>query len=673
MFGKFYGYLVKNVINKKSMWVVNGLVWLFFALIFFIIPAPLHVSPLYLWTNSMFNFNLMTVIFLAIYCSILAVCIFNQPREDGSELVIFSKPIARWKIINVKFLVYLTFVFLNTVIDMILPLFCLCLGKYDAITNPNGFDVSKLGSLELSIFIATLVICLFFGSIAILISMRGNKPVIMVSTIAIAIVFELISMVMPMVVKSPSEVATDRYAIEINTSNYYDRDKKRARCFMTSNDGILSDDGLIEHTIYEWNNIVQKASGLGIINDIDIGGQMASMYQLLKLDGLDDADLSMYGANSTFKFNVDKSSNVFDYYDPKIAVDDNNGFFPIIYPNKTDDFWGYTIYGIDQLRYSIYEAIGCKPSSVFIIDDISSKLSSKFIDATEFSFTNKDGKNVIQESKDSSGEYQANGALEYAQLRNKFFNYVLGNASIPYDTSDEGNNAFFLDIYKFLCMPLHKFNDSTKVLSDTGIESVIGKKLSEIDNKEFSTALAKVSLNLSFDLWDLFYGRHLNKYKMSLSDYSSNLFINKLISEWPTTTWQLYNSTEVDNQEFFNNYRFLFYSSFLDAGKADINKQGGPATAYGRFYKIINLKAFTLKNIDGFKIPNPSSIKVERDDSFDLNTMRNAISSIRELRSAYWYSVNRYVPNEQAIVIWLVFSLILFAITFVIYRRTDIK
>ncbi|MDE6476931.1 MAG: hypothetical protein K2L48_01880 [Mycoplasmoidaceae bacterium] len=221
---------------------------------------------------------------------------------------------------------------------MILPLFCLCLGKYDPITNSNGFDVSKLSSLELSIFTATLVICLFFGSIAILISMRGNKPVIMVSTIAIAIVFELISMVMPVIVKSPSEIATDRYGIEINTSNYYDKDKKRARCFITSNDGILSDDVKIDHTTYEWNKIVQKASGLEIINDIDIGGQMASMYQLFGLNGLDDADLSTYGANSAFQFIINSKDNLFDYFDPRIDVSNNNGFFPIIYPSKDDEY-----------------------------------------------------------------------------------------------------------------------------------------------------------------------------------------------------------------------------------------------------------------------------------------------------------------------------------------------
>ncbi len=675
MFGKFYGYLIKNVINKKSMWVVNGLVWLFFALIFFIIPAPLHVSPLFLWSNSMFNFNLMTVIFLSIYCSILAVCIFNQPREDGTELIIFSKPIARWKIINVKFLVYLTFVFINTIVSMILPLFCLCLGKYDPVTNPDGFDVSKLASLELSIFIATLVICLFFGSIAILISMRANKPVIMVSTIAIAIVFELISMVMPMIVKSPSEIATDRYGIQISTTNYYDRDKNRARCFMTANDGILLDDTDMDHNTYEWNNIAQKASGLQIINSIDIGGQMASMYQLLKLNNLDNADLSMYGANSSFKFIVDPSSNVFDYYDPKIDTTNPNGFFPIIYPKKSEDFWGYTLYGIDQMRYSIYEAIGCKPSSVFIIDDVSSKLSSKFIDAVEFAFTDPNGKNIIQESKDSSGKYQPNGAQEYADLRNKFINYILGNGSIPYQTSEEGNNAFFLDLYKFLCNPLHKFGDSSKVISETGIEAVTGKKLDEIDNKEFSVALAKVSLNIAFELWDLFYGRHLEKYKMSsMIDDSKNWFIDKLVSEWEDREWTLYNKTTVSKQEFFKDYRFLFYSEFLNAGAEDIQKSGGPVTAYGRFYKIIDLKAFTLKNIDGFKIPlTPSTPKVERDASFDLNTMRNNISSIRELRSAYWYKVNRYVTNEQAIVIWLIFSLALFGTTFVVYRRTDIK
>lgn len=242
MFWKFYFYIVQTTARKKSIWIVSGLIWLFYSLILFIIPSVLDVNPLFLWTNSMVNFNTMSSIFISIYAGILAETIFSLPKEDGSELVIFSKPIARWKIINAKFLAFFTFVLINIAVDLIIPLFCLCLGVYDPTNNPSGIDVSKFGSLEISIFAGILVISLFFGSIGILVSMKGSKNAVLITTIAMANVFYILCMALTIIIKSPADIATDRHGISIVNGNFYDRDKARAKCFMTQDDGIISDE-----------------------------------------------------------------------------------------------------------------------------------------------------------------------------------------------------------------------------------------------------------------------------------------------------------------------------------------------------------------------------------------------------------------------------------------------
>lgn len=673
MFSKFYSYLMFNVSKKKSVWVVNGLVWLFYALILFIIPGPLKVNPLYIWTNSMFNFNLMTIIFLSIYCAVLAVCIFNEPREDGSELVIFSKPIKRWKIINAKFCCFLSFVAINFLVDMIMPLFCMCFGKYDTVTNPNGFEFEKLGSLELSIFMGVLITCLFFGSIAILISMKGNKPVIMTSTICISIVFDLISMILPLITKSPAKEVQDRNGIEITTANYYNKEKNRVKCFMTADDGLIDETIKLDKTTNEWNNLAQKESGLNVVNAIDVGGQLASIFQLLKLSGAQDADITSYGNITNLKFITSSKGQIFDFDDPYIDINDKSAMKPIMFP-RFRDTWEFSIYGVDQEYYRIYQALGCSPDTVFVIDDQGVKLNSKFVNSKDIIFTDANGKNLIQEQKDASGKYQAEGSKEYALIRNKLIDYIEGKTLVPY-----GNDANFdQEIYSFLCKPITSFQTGNR-LADSGLEAVIGKKFDQINDRDWSIAFAKVGVNLSFDLWDYFYSTNIDR--LAMCNFSSKTpFTDQLVKDFNTRytaskEWTLTNGKKVNNEEFCKKYRFFFYDESLK--DSILYSWANVHTALDRFYKMLDLEGITLKYIDGFSKPadfsNPVYDEDTRLDSFKINTMRNNIGSIRELKSAYWYNVRKYVTNENAIAVWLIFSMVLFVITYIIYRRTDVK
>ncbi len=627
MFRKFYSYLFRVLGKKKPVWVVNGLIWLFYALILLIIPASLNVSPLYLWSNSMFNFNIMTIIFLSIYCCTITVEIFNQPREDGSELLIFSKPISRWKIINAKFSIFLTYVLINLLVDMIFPLLTLCFGIYDPLTNANGIKLEDLGWIILSILIAGMIVCLFFGSISILISMKANIPVVKVSTICIAIIFELISMIMPVIVKSPASIATDKYGVTMEVSNYYSVKDKKVKSFIMADDGVISDDTVYVNT-YELNKDIQKESGLQILNSIDVGGQMASIYQLGSLSGSESADITTYGANSAMKFTIKPNWNIFNVNDPMFSDD----FRPMIYPSYSqNEYWCYTIYGVDNERYMIYNAIGCKPTSVFIIDNQINKLKSRFIDTKDLTF-------VIPEAKQSE---------QYKDIRNKLIAYVNNTRT----SFNEDMNADYENwIYTFL--------NSTVYDNKTGLECVLGQTYENTDDEEWSIAFGILSMNLVIDLWDYFYG---------VNDFDTTSFATCLINELNTThsdKWTLYNEDQVTNEEFVNNKRFLFYDDFLSQYSQNQNN------ACGRFYSLFkSIKGLNLKNIDGYAKGVVPATTAE----FQINTMRNVVPNIKTLRTAYWFDIDRYVTNNDAIVIWFLFSIILFGITFVIYRRTDIK
>ncbi len=627
MFRKFYLYLFKLLSRKKPVWVVNGLIWTFYALILLIVPGSLNVSPLYLWTNSMFNFNIMTFVFLSIYCSTITVEIFNQPREDGSELLIFSKPISRWKIINAKFSIFLTYVLINLIVDMLFPLLSLCFGIYDPLTNANGIRIEDLGWIILSILIAGTIVSLFFGSISILISMKANIPVVKVSTICIAIIFELISMIMPVIVKSPTTIATDKYGVTMEVSNYYSNKDKGAKSFIMADDGVLSDNTIYANT-YQLNKEIQKESGLQILNSIDVAGQMASIYQLGSLSGNDTADITTYGENSAMKFIIKSNWNVFDANDPMFTDE----FRPMIYPSYSEnEYWYYTIYGIDNQRYPIYSAIGCKRSSVFIIDNQSNRLKSRFIDAQDLTFS-------IPQAKESE---------QYRNIREKLISYVNNTRTL---SNDDMNADYENWIYNFLNNYVYK--------DKTGLECVLGRSYNSTNDEEWSIAFGILSMNLVIDLWDYFYGTN---------NFGSISFATCLINELNTThpeKWILYNDNEVTNDEFVNNKRFLFYDNFLNKYSENQNN------ACGRFYSLFkSIKGLDLKNINGYvKGTIPATT-----EGFKINSMTNIVPNIKTLRTAYWFKVNRYISNDDAISIWFIFSIILFTITFFVYRRTDIK
>jgi ABC-type transport system involved in multi-copper enzyme maturation permease subunit len=59
------------------------------------VPKLVKIGPAVLWNNTIFDLQSFSVLILSIVCSIVAVVVFRDGREDGSELIVMSKPIAR--------------------------------------------------------------------------------------------------------------------------------------------------------------------------------------------------------------------------------------------------------------------------------------------------------------------------------------------------------------------------------------------------------------------------------------------------------------------------------------------------------------------------------------------------------------------------------------------------
>ncbi|MDE7433841.1 MAG: hypothetical protein K2M43_01750 [Mycoplasmoidaceae bacterium] len=173
--------------------------------------------------------------------------------------------------------------------------------------------------MEVSIFTASTVISLVYGSIAILISLKFSKQIILVSTIAIAVFFQVVQTVIPLVAPTPRELGKSKYAINMCTGNFFDREVEDTKCFMYQENGITTGDYDFEYTTNELNHKLQSASGLGVINMFDVSGQFASLYNLGKLNPYRDADIAAYSLSPTVKYITTPEDAVFSNpLDPQI-------------------------------------------------------------------------------------------------------------------------------------------------------------------------------------------------------------------------------------------------------------------------------------------------------------------------------------------------------------------
>ncbi|GHU47732.1 hypothetical protein FACS1894218_2780 [Bacilli bacterium] len=148
----------------------------------------------------------------ALLSAVLGIAIFRDYSDDGTELIIVSKPINRTKIIVTKFVMFVTFSagFASLSIFVDLGTFAF----QSAQDNP-----SLVGSLILSTIISNFIFTLVFGFLAILISLFMNKVWTIILNIIIVTLLTIYSMVTLVVAKNPSQVASDHTSY-VNTIKY---------------------------------------------------------------------------------------------------------------------------------------------------------------------------------------------------------------------------------------------------------------------------------------------------------------------------------------------------------------------------------------------------------------------------------------------------------------------
>jgi ABC-2 type transport system permease protein len=102
----------------------------------------------------------------ALLSAVLSISIFRDYHDNGTELIVVSKPITKRKIIFTKLLI---FILTSIIFALISSLFCLFTLTFSQVTGYQVF------SLIASVFLSNLIYCVIFGLIATVISLFLNK------------------------------------------------------------------------------------------------------------------------------------------------------------------------------------------------------------------------------------------------------------------------------------------------------------------------------------------------------------------------------------------------------------------------------------------------------------------------------------------------------------------
>lgn len=213
---RYYPFLLLNVCKKKSVWAIFVLYLFALVLYLYIVPSIMHQSPFLIWSQTIMSVQSVLSYISAIFSSLLILAIYKNFRDDGTELLIVSKPISREKMLLVKAAVYLTWSLMFSLATTFIGLFIYC---FDV---PSNQQSGLIGS----IFFTTLIFLIIFGAITLIVSIYLNKIWVILFSILLCAFSNIYYVIIKYadIVKTPTDSYLSSGDTQISTMNYLNSD-----------------------------------------------------------------------------------------------------------------------------------------------------------------------------------------------------------------------------------------------------------------------------------------------------------------------------------------------------------------------------------------------------------------------------------------------------------------
>ena len=294
--GIYLKYIKNCLLRKASFWVVTVIYLLVFSLICLIIPAIIHTYFVWAYVTSFRTLTIILEYLIALFAAMTAVIIFRMPRDDGSELLICSKPIHHYKLITAKFIVFIIACLCYGIISGLFGCFAFCL--------PTNYWTVL--SLMISLFATNFIFSSLYGGIAILVSIKHGKLWMIVLNMVIVLMTNIIFLAGAIGLKDPATTIADTKTTTSTSVSFVNRNNQQANSnFIVS----LSDDayGLpdLEWEKQAFQDGVDKSTSKWI-HPFDITSHMYIMSNLWYLNDVrkEINGIRQIGQSSTFSYKI---------------------------------------------------------------------------------------------------------------------------------------------------------------------------------------------------------------------------------------------------------------------------------------------------------------------------------------------------------------------------------
>jgi len=286
----YYKFLFIDTIKRKSVWI-TWLIYLFTIVAFMIIlPVASTLSVYQLWSNTTIAICQTFVgVAAAIFTAILAINVFKNSNEEGTELIIISKPISRVKIVVSKFVMFFTLCILVNLTAVLVTCFTIFI---------PSTEKKFYWGLVISMFIGNLIVFGVYGALAILLTVRFVKAGIIVTNVIVSVVlfaYQILSLfvfgnsILSLSGVSKGTVITQGFILPVRNKDGSYTEKDFVNFTSTADK-----EGVYEMKVTDWNGVKDYWTNRNakenwkLIIGTDIGSQFALSYLTTGVNGYSD-------------------------------------------------------------------------------------------------------------------------------------------------------------------------------------------------------------------------------------------------------------------------------------------------------------------------------------------------------------------------------------------------
>lgn len=689
----YYKYLITTISKRVSTWVYISLYVLLFFLIFFVAPNTLEITFLDLWNDTSLLIQQLFIYFCAIITSLFAITIFKESWENGSDLIISSKPLKRDKLILIKYYAFSTYIGIISLVAALLSF---------TLLFTNSFSASTMFSIFFSILISNVLIFFLVGMIALLVAIWTTKVWSILITISFTFFITFYNLI-SIIIFPPTIVNLERngyYVYNTNNFEYNDGEEKyvaslipKINTFSTQEETLEFINQMVQLGVDEYQEIYKNNSSKNnpYLNFLLQFNLLNNLFDLNIKNVNDQYDNFGSGTMVNYKINDLAFKDVSDlpYVIPiinNLSFNVNKGFVDSdgnILPSIVQDFISYiynicsnnvVFHGIKKTNeYTLRNIVGKKNQAInytWGIEDLTN--NEKIIFAKLFdSLVNEEGCNIFDDqiysgTTDLVKPYKfENGIISFTS--NSSFNKP-NNIIFPFNSDATNLSDFLHYFFTSRKTPKQLFNitDDSEINSNLAIIDLLNIS----NNYSEQEVLAKFSLYVIEQASVEFYDNESFAFLSNHTTFSSTL---------SNLNFTYFNPIKLDSIDItmLNNNAVFFpiINDFL--ANNEIN------SIY--FHEIFMDKRFrhliSISNYLDF-VFNQNAFKLySSTDPYNYNKADNVESRFflhtddyltsYQLQKSFNYSPYKSIYISGFLSAWFITSLTLAGITFVIYRKVD--